>query len=553
MKRLWYGMAAFVLVIFVCLLWLRRDEFLSALNAFGAQPEAAPPHIAWAATPDMPGGDAAPGSSRLRHIIGRLLDPNAKPYEAILRFKTDADFEDFLKNHGNLKLLGNIPALRAARVGYENIRDLNDIPENAEASPNFLVQLPLPPDPEGPGIQDSAVPFGATAMEWLGISDNETWGTGQKIAVLDTGIVDHPTFGEASVSDVQDFVVDGENASAADPSVTEINGHGTAVASVAAGQHQAAPGVAPSAEVLSFRVADAEGNSDSFTLAQGILAAAEAGADVINISLGSAGDSNVVQEAVESAIASGSTIVAAAGNNGTHGLAYPAAYEGVISVGSIDALGQHLDFSNTADNLDLSAPGYAVPAAWPNEQVIQFTGTSASAPFVSGSLAAIMSWDSSLSGQEAYDLLVTHSNEAGAPGLDAAYGQGILNVGRVVDADTQGIYDLAVASHYYAGDIQDNGREILQVVVENRGTEIVYGSTLDIDSPIGPQQFTLGAMNPGDIVSRELVVDVRHAELQGSADYSTNLALPSNQIDNNPLDNTLSSSFLPPVAESEGQ
>ena len=40
-------------------------------------------------------------TSRLRHIIGRLIDPNAIPYEAILRFKTDAEFEDFLKNNYN--------------------------------------------------------------------------------------------------------------------------------------------------------------------------------------------------------------------------------------------------------------------------------------------------------------------------------------------------------------------------------------------------------------------------------------------------------------------
>lgn len=547
MKRLWYGLAAFVLVMFASLLWLRRGVFMDALGAFGRPAEAQQPAVAWTPAPNMPSGNLAPGSNRLRHIIGRLIDPNAIPYEVILRFKTDADFEDFLNNNGRLKLLGSIPSLRAARVGYENLGDLNDIPESAQTSPNFRVELPAPPDPQGPGIQDGAVPFGSSAMEWLGIQDNESWGEGRKIAVIDTGIVEHPTFGEVSVSDTQDFVADGENATAVDPTVTEVNGHGTAVASVAAGQHPAAPGVAPAAEVLSFRVADANGNSDSFTLAEGILAAAEAGADVINISLGSAGDSNAVKEAVESAIASGSTIVAAAGNNGVEGLTYPAAYEGVISVGAVDAAGQHLDFSNTGDNLSASAPGYAVPAAWPDEQVIQFTGTSASAPFVSGALAAIMSWDSSITGQQAYDLMVDHANEAGAPGLDPVYGEGILNVGRVVNAETSGIYDVAVASHYYAGDIQGNGREILQVVAENRGTEIIYGSTLTVDSPIGEQTFTLGAMKPGEVVSREVIVDVRHAELQGSADYATRLALPGIQTDNNPADNSLSSSFLLPI------
>ena len=125
-------------------------------------------------------------------------------------------------------------------------------------------------------------------------------------------------------------------------------------------------------------------------------------------------------------------------------------------------------------------------------------------------------------------------------------------MGRVVDAGTSGIYDVAVASHFYAGDIQGNGREILQVVAENRGTEIIYGSTLKVDSPVGEQTFTLGAMKPGEVVSREVIVDVRHAELQGSADYATSLTLPGSQTDNNPADNNLSSSFLPPVA-AEGE
>lgn len=521
---------------------MKRAAFMDALSAFGQKPDTTQPHVAWTPAPDLPSGAGAPGSDRLRHIIGQLLQPNAIAYEAILKFDTDEAFNDFLKNKGRLKLLANIPSLRSVRVGYDNVDDLRDIPDGSDVSANYLVQLPAAPDPQGPGIQASAVPFGSGALSWLGIGDNETWGVGQKIAIIDTGVVEHPTLNTEHVSNSQDFVeVDGTTG-------TEINGHGTAVASVAAGTHAAAPGVAPAAQVLSFRVADSDGNSDSFTLAQGILAAAEAGADVINISLGSTGDSGVVEEAVNKAMAAGSTIVAAAGNNGADSLSYPAAYEGVISVGSVDAAGQHLDFSNTAESLNISAPGYAVPAAWPGEQVIQFTGTSASAPFVSGAIAAVMSWDPSLTGQQSYDLLVYHANEAGAPGTDAIYGEGILNVGRVVNAETSGIHDAAVASHYYAGDLGNNGREILQIVVENRGTELLLGSTLAVDSPVGKQQFNLGPIQPGGVVTREVVVDTRLAELQGQIDYRTNLTFAGNVVDDNPLNNQLSSSFLPPSA-----
>ncbi len=544
-KRLWYTLSVLVTLLIGFMIWMKRQDLAAALQQFGARPDTPQPKVTWSKAPDLSEYESGQGSSRLRHIIGRLLQPNAIAYEAILTFDSEAAFQDFLARPGALNVLGTIPALKSVRIGFDDVSDLNDIPENANTAPNYLVQLPTPQDPEGPGIQEGAVPFGSSALSWLGIVDNAEWGLGKSIAIIDTGIEQHPTFNEDQYGNFQDLV------DVADGTATEVNGHGTAVASVAAGNHPAAPGVAPGAELLSFRVADSDGNSDSFTLAQGIIAAADAGADVINISLGSTGDSSVVRDAVDYAFDKGSTIVAAAGNNGTQDLTFPAAYEGVISVGSVDALGQHLDFSNTSDELTMAAPGYGIPAAWPNEQVIQFTGTSASAPFVSGAIAAIMSWDDSYSSSEALSLLQTHSNEAGAPGYDNVYGEGILNLGRVLQDGQAGIYDAAVASHHYAGDPNDNGREIMQVVIENRGTEILYGSTLSIQANNNPQKYVLGPIKPGEVIAREVVVDTRFAELNGSVSYDTSLTLPDSYTDQNPNDNQLTSTFVTPEAEVE--
>ncbi len=539
MNRVWYYLATCILIGLMALFFFKRAELMAALEGFGPQVPPAQPAASWTTPGDLPVLSENSGDRRLRHVIGRLLVPGAIAYEVILRFNSEEDLHKFLENHGRLKILASNDRLKSARIGFEAAADLLDIPENAESAPNYLVQLPEPPNTDA-GIQDGAVPFGNSSLSWLGIDgDISQWGAGVKIAVVDTGVELHPTFSENQVSNGVDLL----------DAPADVNGHGTAVASVAAGNHPNAPGVAPAAEVLSFRVADSDGNSDSFTLAEGILAAADAGSDVINISLGSTGDSSVVSDAVAYAIEKGSVVVAAAGNNGSEGLTYPAAYGGVISVGSVDALGQHLDFSNTSEELSLSAPGYSVAAAWPGDQVIDFTGTSASAPFVSGAIAAIQSWDSSLSGQESYELLLKHSNEAGAPGYDSIYGEGILDVGRVAQAGEAGIYDAAVASHYYAGDVAGNGREILQVIVENRGTEIVYASTLDIESPTGNQQFTIGALKPGDVVSREVVVDTRFADLQGGLNYNTTLTLPNSLTDTQPSDNQLSSTFSLPSDE----
>jgi hypothetical protein len=541
MNRVWYYLASYILIALVAVFFFKRRDIMAALQGFGPNVPKTSPAVSWEGPSNLPVLAENSGDRRLRHVIGRLLVPGAIAYEAVLHFDSEQELHDFLKNSGRLKVLASNDRLKSARVSYGEAADLSDIPENADSAPNYLVQLPSPPNTDA-GIQDGAVPFGNESLSWLGVDgDISQWGAGITIAVVDTGVEAHPTFNENQVSNGADLL----------DAPSEVNGHGTAVASVAAGNHPGAPGVAPAADLLSFRVADADGNSDSFTLAEGILAATLAGSDVINISLGSTGDSSVVSDAVAYALEQGSTIVAAAGNNGGEGLTYPAAYEGVISVGSVDALGQHLDFSNTSDDLDIAAPGYSVSAAWPGEQVIDFTGTSASAPFVSGAIAAIQSWDSSLSGSEAYEQLLLHSNEAGAPGFDAQYGEGILNVGRVTQQGEAGIYDAAVASHHYAGDIAGNGREILQVLVENRGTEIVYASTLNIESPTGTQQFTIGALKPGDVVSREVVVNTRLANLQDGLSYDTMLTLPDSVTDRQPSNNQLSSNFsLPSVDES---
>lgn len=61
-------------------------------------------------------------------------------------------------------------------------------------------------------------------------------------------------------------------------------------------------------------------------------------------------------------------IVAASGNSEQEDACYPAAYPSVISVGAVDARGEHLDFSNYGTYLSVTAPGYAINAAWPGDR-----------------------------------------------------------------------------------------------------------------------------------------------------------------------------------------
>src|SRR5436190_4127960 len=99
--------------------------------------------------------------------------------------------------------------------------------------------------------------------------DRSAWGNSVTVAVLDTGILDHPTFGQNQVTH-WDLVNDG----------LPFDSHGTSVASLIGGQNPQAPGVAPGAQIFDIRVANAEGTSIGSLLSEGIVLASNSGPNV---------------------------------------------------------------------------------------------------------------------------------------------------------------------------------------------------------------------------------------------------------------------------------
>ena len=116
-------------------------------------------------------------------------------------------------------------------------------------------------------------------------------------------------------------------------------------------------GVAPNAQIMPLRVLNASGVGSYSDVAAAIVYAADNGAQVINLSLGGSNPSSTLENAVNYAISKGVAIVATAGNNGTEGALYPAAYPDVIAVGSVDPNLQHSSFSNFGSQIDIWAPG----------------------------------------------------------------------------------------------------------------------------------------------------------------------------------------------------
>lgn len=459
----------------------------------------------------------------------------ALPGQRSLIFKNRKALDRFLANHGGIRILDRIDALNALRVGFDDPDELAKWLEGDEQE-SFIYPVSAPPPPQGT-VQPGAVGLGGALHEWLGIpGDNSMWGKGITIAVLDTAVDPHRAF--STSLRMIDLV---------DPSAPtgESRGHGTAVASVIAGSHALTPGVAPAADLLSIRVADDRGMSDSFQLAKGIYAALDHGADLINISMGSVGDSGVVSRAVEAALDKGVLIVAAAGNNGTERVSYPAANQGVIAVGAVDAAGTHLAFSNTGEQIDVSAPGLELNAAWGQDTASRVTGTSFSAPVITGSIAAMMTeaGDRDLTAQQAWERIRSVLNDGGEPGTDAAIGAGMPDLGRVLQIGTPGIHDAAVAHQRILPPTATAPYGELETTIQNRGTETLVNTGVTITLDNRESKINLTTLVPNEVRAVRVALPRPLSDESASITATTTTTLGGSRADVKPTNNRRQTTF----------
>lgn len=359
----------------------------------------------------------------LRRILELARTPGAAPDELLLSFAKPADLEAFRARaaRAGIELLPTDPRLLTARVRVGDGRALaSELAGGGfdRVGPNYLAWVPaLPRLPETDADNaGGARPFGSSGLEAIGAGrDRSDWGRGITVAVLDTGITEHPQLEQVRLSRT-DLVQDGQ----------PVDGHGTAMASLIAGSDPAEGGVAPAVSLLDIRVADARGESTTALVAQGILTAVDQGARVINISLGTNADAPVLRRAVEYALERGVVIVAAAGNDQATALAYPAGYTGVVSVAAVDANGVQAFFSNSGSGLVVAAPGVGIVSAYSDNRRVISSGTSQAAAITSGVVATMLSWG--YSGQSILKSLAANARPTGAPAEQT--GAGLVQVPR---------------------------------------------------------------------------------------------------------------------------
>ena len=213
----------------------------------------------------------------------------------------------------------------------------------------------------------------------------------------------------------------------------------------------------------------------------------------------------------------------------------------------MDANGTTLAFSNSGKSLSAAAPGYEVNAAWTGDQAVGFTGTSASAPIMTGSIAAAMSSGGSVqrNAWDAVALVLSKLDDVGAPGPDAASGGGMVDMGRVMNANTPGIYDAAVASNYVIAPSAEVPYPQLQVVVQNRGTETLVNVGVQVTSAAGSVPLNITTLLPNAIQTFTLPLPSSSWNSAQPLQFDSSVWLSGDKTDANPSNNRRVDSYVP--------
>ena len=270
-----------------------------------------------------------------------------------------------------------------------------------------------------------------------------TQGQGTIIAIVDTGVNSrHEDLGANFLKSKQyDAIND-------DFDATDLQGHGTSVAGVAAAvtnNRKGIAGAAPKAKIMAIRASSAITGFREADVADGIMWAADNGANVINLSLGGGGlvvggvviEPGEIEFATLYATARGALVVAAAGNGGADKqgdpiCSFPAASPAVLCVGASDELDRLADFSNYFLRLDVVAPGTGILSTEEKfGYYATYRGTSVAAPFVAGVGALLMSMGAS--NIQAAQIIRASAKDLGLPGYDNTYGFGRLDAKAAVE------------------------------------------------------------------------------------------------------------------------
>lgn len=262
------------------------------------------------------------------------------------------------------------------------------------------------------------------AREQIGYS-----GEPVKVAVVDTGL-DVDLFREY-YPDTELMTYDVENSSDRENEMIDAIGHGTHVIGTVA------EGMPKNASIYAIKASKGE-SKDIYTsdVTTGIYKAANERVDVINLSLGASGYSVAQKIAIDYAKEHNIITVAAAGNESSNEVFYPAGYDSALSISAVNPDLSFADYSNYGETIDFAAPGTYVASI--NGVG---SGTSMAAPHAAAVVATLKSLNKQLSFEDTKNLLAQHARDLGESGKDAQFGYGLLDLNGVEFCEFDGYCD----------------------------------------------------------------------------------------------------------------
>jgi len=381
------------------------------------------------------------------------------PDEILVKFEPGTNAADIAMLHRSqgASLRSEIPRIgvQVLKVPYgrvlEKVAVYEKNPNVVYAEPNYIRTLqeglaaPIDPGFTDQWALNNVGQTGGTAdadIDWLEAFDalqGETLGS-VIIAVNDTGVdLDHLDLKLVSGWDVIDDDSDPSDEGLPFNPSYPYYGHGTHVSGIAAavtnnGVGVAGVGFANSIKIMPVRIFDSNGRTTISAISNGLVYAADHGANVINMSYGGIFRSRTEANAVKYAWNKGAVLVAAAGNDGITLKNYPAAYREVIAVSATNHDDNLTSYSNYGSWLSVSAPG-GDDSNWPYGGILStypdtyawWGGTSMAAPHVSGLAALLFAQETSRSNEEVRLIIEETTDDLGSIGFDSLYGNGRIN------------------------------------------------------------------------------------------------------------------------------
>lgn len=375
--------------------------------------------------------------------------PEAAPQEIVVQLRRGPNAFNVLRAF-NVRVMASNTANGLALVHANGDRDetiarMMASGRVAMAEPNYVYHLQINTRLHS-GFVDSNDPRFAEQWGYAKINAPLAWANGAlkpvAVAVVDTGVdLNHP--------DLKERLLPGYNAIERGQPPKDDNGHGTHVAGTVGAINDngiGVAGMAPNARILPVRVLGGAGSGSLFGIADGIRWASDHGANVINLSLGGPSDSQILASAIQDAIRSGVTVVAAMGNSGKNEKLYPAAYPGVIAVGATDPADQKASFSTMGSHIAVSAPGVKILSTMPTydcwltknhpdkfqKEYSFLNGTSMATPHVAGLAALVIGANRAASPEQVRKVIQSAVVDLGKPGADDDFGTGRIDAAKAL-------------------------------------------------------------------------------------------------------------------------